>query len=337
MFKKKKVIIIAEAGVNHNGSLRIAKKLVDKAKEAKADYIKFQTFKAESISTKNALKANYQKKNSGRYETQFQMLKKLELNENKFLKIISYCKKKKIGFLSSPFDIDSLKFLKKFNMKYIKIPSGEITNLPLLEEIGKNKKQIILSTGMANIKEIKDALSVLNKSGTKNNKIILLHCNTEYPTPFRDANLKAIKTLRNIFNINIGYSDHTLGIEASIAAVALGAHVIEKHFTLNRNYKGPDHSSSLEPEELSHMIKAIRNIELSLGDGKKIPSRSEKKNIKIARKSIVAKDKIFKGQLFSNKNLSIKRPFKGISPMYWHKIIGKRAKKNYKPDDFILI
>jgi len=336
MFKKRKVIIIAEAGVNHNGSLRIAKKLVDKALEAKADYIKFQTFKAESISIKNALKANYQKKNSSKSETQFQMLKKLELNENKFSKIISYCKKKKIGFLSSPFDIESLNFLKKFNMNYIKIPSGEITNLPLLEEIGKNKKKLILSTGMANIKEIKNALSVLNKCGTKNNKITLLHCNSEYPTPFKDANLKAIKTLRNIFNINIGYSDHTLGIEASIAAVALGAHVIEKHFTLNRNYKGPDHSSSLEPEELSKMIKAIRNVELSLGNGRKIPSSSEKKNIKIARKSIVAKYEILKGELFSTKNLAIKRPFKGISPMHWYKIIGRRAKKNYKPDDFIL-
>ena len=334
---KKKVIIIAEAGVNHNGSLKFAKKLVDTALEAKADYIKFQTFKAESISKKNALKANYQKKNSCKSETQFQMLKKLELSENKFLKIISYCKKKKIGFLSSPFDIESFNFLKKYNMKFIKIPSGEITNLPLLTEIGKSNKQLILSTGMANIREIKDALHVLNKSGTKNSKITLLHCNTEYPTPFKDANLKAIKTLRNVFNVNVGYSDHTLGIEASIAAAALGANVIEKHFTLNRNFEGPDHSSSLEPDELSRMIKAIRNIELSMGNGKKVPSSSEKKNIKVARKSIVAKCQILKGELFSIKNLAVKRPFKGISPMRWHKVIGKRAKKKYKPDDFILI
>ena len=248
----------------------------------------------------------------------------MEIN---FLKIISYCKKKKLGFLSSPFDIESFKFLKKFNMDYIKIPSGEITNLPLLEQIGRSNKELILSTGMSNVKEIKDALHVLNKSGTKNKKITLLHCNTEYPTPFKDANLKAIKTLRNIFNVNVGYSDHTNGIEASIAAVALGANVIEKHFTLNRNYPGPDHSSSLEPNELSQMIKSIRNIELSLGHGKKIPSSSEKKNIKVARKSIVAKEKIAKGQLFSIKNLAIKRPFKGISPMFWYKILGKRAKK----------
>ena len=334
---KKKVIIIAEAGVNHNGSLKFAKKLVDTALEAKADYIKFQTFKAESISKKNFVKANYQKKNSFKSETQFQMLKKLELSENKFLKIISYCKKKKIGFLSSPFDIESFNFLKKYNMKFIKIPSGEITNLPLLTEIGKSNKQLILSTGMANIREIKDALHVLNKSGTKNSKITLLHCNTEYPTPFKDANLKAIKTLRNVFNVNVGYSDHTLGIEASIAAAALGANVIEKHFTLNRNFEGPDHSSSLEPDELSRMIKAIRNIELSMGNGKKVPSSSEKKNIKVARKSIVAKCQILKGELFSIKNLAVKRPFKGISPMRWHKVIGKRAKKKYKPDDFILI
>ena len=274
------------------------------------------------------LKQIIKKKNSCKSETQFQMLKKLELNENKFLKIISYCKKKKIGFLSSPFDIESFNFLKKYNMKFIKIPSGEITNLPLLTEIGKSNKQLILSTGMANIREIKDALHVLNKSGTKNSKITLLHCNTEYPTPFKDANLKAIKTLRNVFNVNVGYSDHTLGIEASIAAAALGANVIEKHFTLNRNFEGPDHSSSLEPDELSRMIKAIRNIELSMGNGKKVPSSSEKKNIKVARKSIVAKCQILKGELFSIKNLAVKRPFKGISPMRWHKVIGKRAKKN---------
>lgn len=335
MFKKK-VIIIAEAGVNHNGSLSIAKKLVDKAVEAKADYIKFQTFRAESITTKNAKKAHYQKKNSDKIETQFQMLKRLELSQNKFKNIISYCKKK-IGFLSSPFDIESFNFLKKCNMNYIKIPSGEITNLPLLEEIGKNRKKIILSTGMSNIKEIKEALSILNKSGTQNSKIILLHCNTEYPTPFKDANLKAINTLRNLFKINVGYSDHTIGIEASLAAVALGASVIEKHFTLDRNFEGPDHSSSLEPDELLKMIAAIRNIELSLGNGRKILSPSERKNIKIARKSIVAKVGILKGEIFSSKNLAVKRPSTGISPMHWHKIIGKKAIKDYKSDDFITI
>lgn len=331
----RKVIIIAEAGVNHNGSLRIAKKLVDKAVEAKADFIKFQTFNAGSIATIKSSKANYQKKNSSKSETQLQMLKKLELNEKKLRSIYSYCKNKKIGFMSSPFDLDSLNILKNFKMKFLKIPSGEITNLPLLEEIGKSKKRVILSTGMANIAEIKKALFTLTKFGLKKKEIILLHCNTEYPTPFKDANLKAIHTLKNKFKLNVGYSDHTTGIEASIAAVALGAKVIEKHFTLSKNFKGPDHSSSLEPIELSHMIRAIRNIEHSLGNGEKKPSLSEKKNIKIVRKSIVAKKEIFKGQIFSVENLAVKRPFKGISPMKWYKVIGKKAKKNYRPDDFI--
>ncbi len=332
---KPKVIVIAEAGVNHNGSISIAKKLVDKAADAKADFIKFQTFKAESISTTNAMKANYQKKNSTKNESQFQMLKKLELSEKKFKRIYSYCKKRKIGFLSSPFDIESFIFLKKLQIKYIKIPSGEITNLPLLEEIGRAKKKIILSTGMANIQEIKDAIIILKKFGTKKNNIILLHCNTEYPTPFKDANLKAIQTLKKIFKLNIGYSDHTTGIEASLAAVAMGAKVIEKHFTLNKNFKGPDHSSSLEPNELIQMINSIRNVELSMGNGKKIPSQSEKKNIKIARKSIVARIEILKGDFFSSENLAVKRPSKGISPMQWYTMIGKKAKKNYKPDDLI--
>lgn len=337
MTLKSKVIVIAEAGVNHNGSLNMAKKLVDKAVEAKADFIKFQTFRAESIATSKAKKANYQKKNSSKIETQYEMLKRLELSENKFNIIASYCKKKKINFLSSPFDIESLNFLKKFKMKYIKIPSGEITNLPLLEEIGKTKKKVILSTGMCNIIEIKKALLVLTKFGLQKNKIILLHCNSEYPTPFKDANLKAIITLKRKFKLNIGYSDHTIGIEASLAAVALGAKIVEKHFTLNKKLKGPDHSSSLEPDELTKMIKAIRNIEISLGHGKKIPSISEKKNITIARKSIVAKKEILKGQLFTLKNLAVKRPYKGVSPMNWYKIIGKKAKKYYRPDDFIKI
>lgn len=337
MTLRSKVIVIAEAGVNHNGSLKIAKKLVDKAVEAKADFIKFQTFRAESIATSKAKKANYQKKNSNKIETQYEMLKKLELSEDKFNIIASYCKKKKINFLSSPFDIESLNFLKKLKMKYIKIPSGEITNLPLLEEIGKTKKKVILSTGMCNITEIKKALLVLTKFGIQKNKIILLHCNSEYPTPFKDVNLKAIITLKRKFKLNIGYSDHTIGIEASLAAVALGANIVEKHFTLNKKSKGPDHSSSLEPDELTKMIKAIRNIEISLGHGKKIPSISEKKNITIARKSIVAKKEILKGQLFTLKNLAVKRPYKGVSPMNWYKIIGKRAKKYYRPDDFIKI
>ena len=337
MTLRSKVIVIAEAGVNHNGSLNMAKKLVDKAVEAKADFIKFQTFRSESIATSKAKKANYQKKNSSKIETQYEMLKRLELSENKFNIIASYCKKKKINFLSSPFDIENLNFLKKLKMKYIKIPSGEITNLPLLEEIGKTKKKIILSTGMCNIIEIKKALLVLTKFGLQKNKIILLHCNSEYPTPFKDANLKAIITLKRKFKLNIGYSDHTIGIEASLAAVALGAKIVEKHFTLNKKLKGPDHSSSLEPDELTKMIKAIRNIEISLGHGKKIPSISEKKNITIARKSIVAKKEILKGQLFTLKNLAVKRPYKGVSPMNWYKIIGKRAKKYYRPDDFIKI
>lgn len=335
MSTRKNVVIIAEAGVNHNGSLKLARKLIDKASEAKADFIKFQTFKAESITTKLAKKANYQISKSKKNETQFQMLKKLELSENSLIKIFEYCKFRKIKMLSSPFDIESFNFLKNFNMEYIKIPSGEITNLPLLEKIGNYRRKIILSTGMSNISDIRKAINVLNVSGTSKNRITLLHCNTEYPTPFEDTNLNAIKTLQKKFKLDVGYSDHTIGIEASIAAVAVGAKIIEKHFTLDKKSEGPDHASSLEPTELITMIKGIRNIEVAMGSGEKKPSSSEIKNIKIARKSIVAKKNISINELFTDKNLTVKRPAIGISPMKWHEVIGKKAKINYRPDDII--
>lgn len=328
-----RVLIIAEAGVNHNGDINIAKKLVDEAVLAGADAVKFQTFKAENLVCRNASKAEYQLDTTDKDETQFDMLKKLELTEKMHVELIDYCKNRDIMFLSTPFDIDSLHYLVNLGLDIIKIPSGEITNYPLLREVGKTKKKVILSSGMSTLNEIKNAKRVLMEFGCKD--LIILHCNTEYPTPYQDVNLKAMNTIREELGVRVGYSDHTQGITVPIAAVALGAEVIEKHFTLNRNMIGPDHRASLEPDELKEMIRAIRNVEASLGDGVKKPSESEKKNIKIARKSIVAKCNIAKGALLNGENLTTKRPGTGISPMEWDYVIGQKAKRDFDMDEMI--
>ncbi len=330
-----KVFIIAEAGVNHNGSIDLAKKLIDVASASGVDAVKFQTFKAVNLATKNSEKANYQKNLTSEKETQFNMLKKLELSKEMHLELINYSKSKDIKFLSSPFDHDSIDLLNDLGLEIFKIPSGEITNLPYLRHIGRLNKKIILSTGMSNIGEVKIALDILINSGTKKNNIIVLHANTEYPTQMQDVNLRAMVTMGKEFGVNFGYSDHTLGIEVDIAAVAIGAKCIEKHFTLNCQMEGPDHKASLEPHELKAMVEAIRNIELALGNGVKKPSKSEFQNIQIVRKSIVAKNKIKKGEILSESNLAVKRPGRGLSPMKWDKILGTKAKKNYHEDDLI--
>ncbi len=327
-----KVFIIAEAGVNHNGDVNLAKKLIDAAVEVGADAVKFQTFKAEQVISKFAEMAEYQKKNLGKEESQLEMVKKLELKYEDFRYLKSYCHDKGIMFLSSPFDIDSVRFLKDLGLTIFKIPSGEITNYPLLREIGSYRKEVILSTGMASLGEIESALDVLIENGTERKNITVLHCNTEYPTPFEDVNLKAMLTIKEAFKVKVGYSDHTLGIEVPIAAAALGATVIEKHFTLEKSLPGPDHKASLEPHELKSMVKAIRNIERALGNGIKKPSKSEIKNINIARKSIVTKINIKKGEVFTEEKLATKRPGNGISPMQWNKIIGRKASKDIPKD-----
>ncbi len=332
-----KTIIIAEAGVNHNGSIAIAKKLIDVAAKAGADYVKFQTFKAGNLVSKSARMAEYQVKNlkKDKQDSQYEMIKRLELSDRQHIILLDHCKRRNIKFLSTPFDIESLEFLLSLKMDYIKIPSGEITNLPFLEYVGRKRKNIILSTGMSTLKELKDAISILTKNGTSKKNIIVLHCNTEYPTPFQDVNLRAMNSIAKALSVQIGYSDHTMGIEVPVAAVALGAKVIEKHFTLGRNMEGPDHKASLEPEELKQMVLSIRNIEMAMGTGLKRPSPSESKNRVIARKSIVAKTTIAKGELFSEKNIVVKRPGNGISPMKWYSVLGKRALRNYKADELI--
>ena len=329
------VFIIAEAGVNHNGSIDLAKKLIDVASASGADAVKFQTFKADNLATKKAQKAIYQKENTDKEEYQFDMLKKLELDIEAHKELISYCSSKKIIFLSSPFDHESIELLNDLGLEILKIPSGEITNLPYLRHIGKLNKRIILSTGMSNIDEVKSALNVLINSGTKKNNITVLHANTEYPTPMEDVNLRAMLTIGKELDINFGYSDHTLGIEVDIAAVAMGASCIEKHFTLDCNMEGPDHKASLEPNQLKAMVIAIRNIELALGGSVKKPSKSEIKNMKIARKSIVAKTKIKKDDILNEKNLTVKRPGTGISPMKWDEVMGTKAIKDYNADELI--
>ena len=329
------VFIIAEAGVNHNGSIDLAKKLIDVASAAGADAVKFQSFKADNLATKNAQKAMYQKETTNIEESQFDMLKKLELSTEMHKQLISYCKKKKIIFLSSPFDHESIELLEDLGLEIFKIPSGEITNLPYLRHIGKLDRKIILSTGMSNIDEVKNALDILINSGTKKENITILHANTEYPTPMEDVNLKAMVTIGNTFNVSYGYSDHTSGIEVDIAAVAIGATCIEKHFTLDNNMNGPDHKASLEPHELKAMVKAIRNIEVALGNGIKKPSKSEIPNIIIVRKSIVAKTVIKKGDTLNENNLTIKRPGNGINPMKWDDLIGTKSKKDYNEDELI--
>ena len=329
------VIIIAEAGLNHNGKLKLAYKLVDVAKKCGADFIKFQTSIPELHISKFAKKANYQIKNWKKRGSQLQMIQKISLTYNDFKKLKKYCNKKKIEFLSTPFELKSIDFLKSLNMKYFKIPSGEITNLPYLIKVAKLKKKVILSTGMANLLEIKKALKVLTSNGTIKKNITVLQCNTEYPTPLRDANVKAMLTIKKKFKVNVGYSDHTEGIESSLAAAALGASILEKHITLNKNLKGPDHKASINPKELKKMIEGVRKITIALGDGVKKISSSEKKNIEIARTSIVAAKEIKKGEKFTTKNLTIKRPGNGISPMKLFKIVGKFAKRSFLEDELI--
>ena len=329
------VFIIAEAGVNHNGSIELAYKLIDVAFESGADAIKFQTFKAENLTSINAKKAEYQKQITNLKESQFDMLKKLELNIDDHKKLINYCNKKGITFLSSPFDNESIDLLNELEIKIFKVPSGEINNLPYLRRIGALGKIVILSTGMSTLIEIEDAIKILLNAGTSKNNIRILHTNTMYPTPMEDVNLRAMQTIKDKFGIAVGYSDHTLGIEVDIAAVAMGASIIEKHFTLDKELEGPDHKASLGPNELRSMVDAIRNIEKAMGDGVKSLTKSEEPNIDIARKSIVAKRKIKKGEIFSEKNLTTKRPGIGMSPMKWDLVIGKIAKRDYKADDLL--
>jgi len=328
------VYIIAEAGDNHNGHFDLAIRLIDIAAAAGADCVKFQTFKTEEVISRHAKKAQYQIATTGD-ETQFEMVKKLELPFDDFIKLHAYCQMKRIQFLSTPFDIPSVSFLQTLCMPFWKIPSGEITNLPYLLSIANTQKPVIMSTGMCTMEEIQTAITVLKQNGTP--KITLLHCNTEYPTPFGDVNLNALRTLKERFGLEVGYSDHTTGIEIPIAATALGASVIEKHFTLDRQMEGPDHKASLEPAELRAMVTSIRNIEKAMGDGLKAPSPSERKNIDIARKSIVARCPIKKGETFSIENIAAKRPGNGISPMHWFEILGTTAKRDFEEDALIEI
>lgn len=331
-----KVLIIAEAGVNHNGSLEIAKCLVDEASSAGVDIIKFQTFKAEKLVSKAAKQAEYQKKNIGKgEETQYAMLKKLELSNEQHEELIAYCKLKNIRFFSTAFDLDSIDYLHSLNLGLWKIPSGEITNYPYLKKIASYNEPVILSTGMCELADIENAINVLVTNGVSKDIITVLHCNTEYPTPMKDVNLKAMLEIKENFGVKVGYSDHTEGIEVPIAAVALGAAVIEKHFTLDKHMEGPDHKASLEPSELKAMVKSIRNIEQALGTGHKTISESERKNIEIARKSIVAAKDIKEGEIFSEENLTVKRPGNGISPMEWEYVLGKKAKRDFQEEELI--
>ncbi|TCK62349.1 N-acetylneuraminate synthase [Seleniivibrio woodruffii] len=329
------IFIIAEAGVNHNGDIETAKKLIDAAVEAGADAVKFQTFKAEKIVSRTADKADYQKAATGSDESQYDMIKKLELDKESHFKLMEHCVNRNIMFLSTPFDHDSIELLSGMGLEIFKVPSGEITNLPYLRHIGSLKKKVILSTGMADLGEIEDALNILIDAGTEKDNITVLHATTEYPCPLDEVNLRAMLTIKNAFNVSIGYSDHTKGIEIPVAAAALGADVIEKHFTLDRMMEGPDHKASLEPDELCAMVKAIRNIELAIGDGIKRPSRSEIKNKLVARKSIVASCNIKKGDTLSYDNVTVKRPGGGISPMRWDEVIGSEAGKDYMQDELI--
>ena len=332
-------LIIAEAGVNHNGSIDIAKLLVDKAADAGADIIKFQTFKSEKLVSKSAQQAEYQKRNIGAKSdnSQLSMLKKLELSEQNHVELMAYCKEKDIKFFSTAFDLDSIDYLHSLNLGLWKIPSGEVTNYPFLKRIAAFNEKTILSTGMCDMQDVRAAVDALYKNGLSKENLTLLHCNTEYPTPFEDVNLRAMDALRKEFGVEVGYSDHTKGIEVPIASVALGATVIEKHFTLDRNMEGPDHKASLEPDELKAMVTAIRHIEQALGDGYKKISNSERRNIAIARKSIVAAYHIKKGEPLTEQNITVKRPGTGISPMHWEEVIGTIAIKDYEKDEFIML
>ena len=330
-----RTFIVAEAGVNHNGNILTAKKMIDVAAAAGADAIKFQTFKAESVVSKYAPKAEYQKKSTSPRGSQLNMIKRLELDRNAHKALMKHAKRRKIEFISTPFDLKSIDLLHSLGIKIFKIPSGEITNMPYLRKIGSLKKKIILSTGMSTLKEIREALDILLKSGTKKENVTILQCNTEYPTRPEDVNLRSMLTMKKELKTEVGYSDHTLGIEVPVAACALGAKVIEKHFTLNRRMKGPDHKSSIEPYELKHMVEALRNAEKSLGSSQKKPSQSEIKNKNIIRKSIIASHNIRKGELFSKQNITVKRPGTGLSPMKWDNVLGKKAKRNFEIDELI--
>lgn len=327
------VFIIAEAGVNHNGSLELAKKLVDAAKEAGADCVKFQTYITKNIVSKNAVKAEYQKQQTKAEESQHDMLKRLELSFDDFIELNTYCKRKDIEFMSTAFDFDSIDFLKRLEMRNWKIPSGDITNLPYLLKIAKLKAPVILSTGMSTMEDIASAIKTLKDNGSGD--LTVLHCTTEYPTPYNEVNLMAMNTIKEKFGVRVGYSDHTKGIEVPIAAVALGATIIEKHFTLSKDMEGPDHKASLEPNELKAMIDSIRHIEVALGSGNKQPTESEMKNMNVARKSIIALKDIKVGEIFSEDNITVKRPGNGISPMKWFDVIGKTATKDFKEDELI--
>ena len=331
----KHVTIIAEAGVNHNGDINIAKKMVDAAKLAGVDYVKFQTFTPEKLVSRYAEKAEYQKETTGNSETQLEMLEKLSLTNDNFKQLKEYCDNIEIGFISTPFDLDSIDFLEQLNMDFWKVPSGEVTNLPYLEKIAKTGRKVIMSTGMCNMNEIVTAIDILEKNGTSD--IELLHCNTQYPTPFKDVNLNAMLEIKNVTGKIVGYSDHTVGIEVPIAAVGLGAEIIEKHFTLDKEMQGPDHKASVNPDELCTMVSCIRNIEDALGDKHKCITDSETENKYVARKSIVALRNIKKGELLTEDNLTTKRPGTGISPMKWHDIIGTIAVKDFNEDELIEI
>jgi N,N'-diacetyllegionaminate synthase len=331
-----KTTVIAEAGVNHNGDMTLAKELVDVAAEAGADLVKFQTFRAETLLTQSAEKAQYQKNLTAGSESQFGMIKKLELDRDTHELLVDHCKYKKIQFLSTAFDQSSIDFLAELDIPFYKIPSGEITNLPYLRHVARMGKPVVMSTGMATLAEVCAAMKVLLGGGVEKENLTILHCNTEYPTSIRDVNLLAMLTIRDQLGVKVGYSDHTLGIEIPIAAVALGATVIEKHFTLSRTLPGPDHAASLEPHELKSMVAAIRNIEKALGDGEKKPSPNEAKNIPIVRRSIVAKKPIKKGEPFSEQNLTSKRPGTGISPMEWDDVIRSTAARDFEIDELIV-
>lgn len=329
------VLVIAEAGVNHNGDIRLAKQLIEIAAKSGANFVKFQTFRADKLATKSAPKAEYQVKESTNSESQYEMLKELELSEQSHRELMSECTKQGIGFLSTAFDEESADMLLALGQEIFKIPSGEITNLPYLRHIGRFRKKVILSTGMSSLEEVKLALRVLEDAGTPTSSVTILHCTSSYPAPLEDVNLLAMQNMNRLLGVEVGYSDHTLGIEIAVAAVALGASVVEKHFTINREFPGPDHKASLLPNELSEMISQIRNIEKALGDGVKRAARSELENIQVVRRSIVASMKIAKGEVFTERNLCAKRPGSGLSPMRWEQVIGQRSKRDYEPDELI--
>ena len=331
------ILIIAEAGVNHNGDIEIAKRLIDVAADSGADLVKFQTFSAERLATQSAPKADYQNQTTNQTESQFAMLKKLELRSELHKVLIDHCQQRNIGFFSTGFDIQNLDYLASLGAELFKVPSGEVTNLPYLRHVGGFGKPVILSTGMATLGEIEAALEVLEAAGTPRTQITVLHCNTEYPTPMQDVNLRAMCGIRGAFDVAVGYSDHTAGIEVPIAAVALGATVIEKHLTLDRNLPGPDHKASLEPYEFAAMVRAIRNIEQAMGDGIKRPSPSETKNKPIVRKSLVAAIPIHAGERFTPENVTAKRPGTGISPMRWDEVIGRVAGRDFAADELITL